>query len=510
MEWKDKKKRELKVRQRLKDDFEHYASKCLKIRTKEGKISPFVLNKAQHYIHQKLQDQMERTGRVRAIILKGRQQGCSTYTEGRFFWRVTHLRGTKAFILTHDQEATNNLFELAQRFYENCPVMVRPKSGSQNAKEMDFPRLDSGYKVGTAGNKSVGRSSTVQFFHGSEVAFWPNAAEHAKGILQAIPNTANTEIILESTANGMGNYFHKQWLLATAGQSSYEPIFIPWFWQPEYQEPIPEGFLLTEQEVGLKELYGLTDGQVQWRRIKVQEFTVSGVNGEQAFKQEYPLNAVEAFQMSGEDSFIEPEIVMRARKGTAEKYGALIIGVDPARFGPDKTAIIKRQGRVAFDLELHQHKDTMEVAGIVHALLQKYESATAMIDVIGIGAGVVDRLKEMGYGARVRAVNAGSTPMDKKKYFNKRAEMWGLMKEWLQDEPVQIPDSDNLHTDLCGLSYKFDSVTRLRLTLEKKEDIKRRGAASPDTADALALTFAFPKVASEIDVNYFLNPSIRI
>ena len=103
---------EKSIRRKLRDDFIHYASKCLKIRSKSGEIQSFNLNKAQAYIHDKVEHQRREQHKVRAIILKGRQQGCSTYIEGRFYWRVTHRFGVRAFILTHDNDATNNLFEL--------------------------------------------------------------------------------------------------------------------------------------------------------------------------------------------------------------------------------------------------------------------------------------------------------------------------------------------------------------------------------------------------------------
>src|SRR5574337_639174 len=208
---------EMTIRQRLKDDRFHYFKKCLKIRSKSGKIVPFEPNTAQKHIDKKLDEQKSKTGRVRAIILKGRQQGCSTYVGGRFFHKVTHKFGALAFILTHQGDATNGLFEMVNRFYENCPVPVQPNLGACNAKELKFDQLDSGYKVGTAGNKEVGRGSTIQFFHGSEVGFWENAANLIAGIMQAIPDMNDTEVILESTANGTGNYFHKLWQAAERG-----------------------------------------------------------------------------------------------------------------------------------------------------------------------------------------------------------------------------------------------------------------------------------------------------
>ena len=105
--------RERAILQRLKGDFPHYAEKCLKIRPKKGEIIAFELNRVQREIHERLEVQLAGTGRVRALILKARQPGCSTYVEGRFYWKVTQRRGVRAFILTHKQDATDNLVVIA-------------------------------------------------------------------------------------------------------------------------------------------------------------------------------------------------------------------------------------------------------------------------------------------------------------------------------------------------------------------------------------------------------------
>lgn len=482
---------ELAIRQRLKDDFEHYAPRCLKIRTKAGKVEPFQLNKAQRYIHACLEQQRRETGKVRAILLKGRQQGASTYTEGRFYWKVSHRKGVRAFILTHEAESTAALFELAERYHENCPLLVKPSTGASNAKELIFDGLDSGYKVGTAGNKSVGRGTTLQYFHGSEVAFWPHAAEHAKGVLQAIPDEPDTEVILESTANGIGNYFHQQWQKAEAGESEFQAIFVPWFWQDEYRKPVPEGFTRTPDEAELVDTYGLDDAQLMFRRFKIAELSADGIDGSSAFKQEYPMCATEAFQVSGGDVLIKPEPVMRARKAKCLGTGPLIIGVDPARFGDDKTAIIRRRNRAAYQLDTYAKRSTMEVAGIVHSIIKKEKPAQVAIDVGGLGAGVYDRLVELGHGKVVVPVNFGSAALDPERFINRRAEMWWTLRDWLAgDLPVMIPDADELHADLCSPQYQYDSNQRRKL--ESKEQIRKRGLRSPDAADALALTFAEP------------------
>ncbi|MDX1489246.1 MAG: hypothetical protein R3268_13640, partial [Acidiferrobacterales bacterium] len=99
---------ELKIRQRLKEDFPHYADKCLRIRTKGSGIASLALNESQWFVHRRLEQQLTERGRVRALILKGRQWGCSTLVEGRFYWKVTHQPGIRAYILTHEQDATDN------------------------------------------------------------------------------------------------------------------------------------------------------------------------------------------------------------------------------------------------------------------------------------------------------------------------------------------------------------------------------------------------------------------
>ena len=479
--------KERAIRQKLKDDFQHYASKCLKIRTKSGAVVPFELNTAQQYIHQCVEEQRAKTGKVRAIVLKGRQQGCSTYIEGRFYWRVTHTKGVRAFILTHEEDATNNLFEIANRYHENCPKPVQPSTSAANAKELHFKKLDSGYKVGTAGNKAVGRSSTVQFFHGSEVGFWPNAQQHAAGILQAIPDEPGTEVFKESTANGIGNYFHKEWQDAEAGLSEYIAIFVPWYWQYEYRKDVPDGFSLDDEEQQYMDAYSLDMNQMAWRRAKIIELKDPSL-----FKQEYPATAAEAFQVSGLDPYIKPELVISARKAEVEAIGEKRLGVDPARFGDDRTSICYRQGRKVHWIRSYTKKSTMEVAGLVRMAIAEVKAEQCAIDVGGLGAGVYDRVREL-VGADecdVVQVNSAESPIDSTKYTNKRAEMWGEVKEWLIAQPAQLPDSDEIQADLTQIRYSYDSNNALRM--EKKEDMKKRGFRSPDMADSLGLTFAKP------------------
>lgn len=482
------------IRETAFKDFLYYSQQALFIRSERGSIDPFVMNQAQHIIHKRAEEQKSLTGKIRTIILKARQMGCSTYVEGRFYWRVTHQCGVRAFILTHEAEATDNLFEMAQRYHQNCPELFKPHLGASSAKELYFDVLDSGYKVGTAGNKGVGRSSTIQLLHGSEVAFWPNPEEHAKGIMQAVPRVADTEIFLESTANGEGNYYHHMWQEAERGNGEFIPIFIPWFTIDKYQETPPEGFECDDYERELKYMYKVNDRQLYWRRLKIAEFAGVSGDGELSFKQEYPSNPDEAFQSTGLNPLIPSNLVARAMdtEQNLEPVGPKIVGVDVARFGDDRTAIIRRRGRVSYNLETYQKYDTMQIVGLVVNILRNEQPDAVFVDVTGLGAGVYDRLKELGYSDVVKAVNFGESAWLKDRFVNRRAEMWCNMLDWLKDSPCQLPKSDELRSDIAAPQYKVDS--RGRIQLEKKEDIKKRIMKSPDGGDALALTFAEPVI----------------
>ena len=502
---------EREIRTRLRDDMPFYASRCLKVRPKDARTGnvPFVLNRAQWHLHEQLEQQRQTTGKVRALVLKGRQQGISTYVGARYYHRVTHSQGVRCFILTHEQDATDNLFAMVERYHSNCPQIVRPHTGASNAKELSFDGLESGYAVGTAGTKAVGRSQTIQYLHGSEVAFWPNAPLHFAGIVQTVPDLPGTEIILESTANGVGGEFHERWQQAEAGIGDYIAVFVPWYWQEEYRRPVGDDFILTHEEAEYASAYSLDNEQMAWRRNKIAELKDPAL-----FKQEYPATSAEAFQSSG-DSFIKPDVVMAARKRTCEAVGPLVIGYDPAWLGGDRHSMAWRQGRKVRKVESRKGLDTMGGVGWAKQVIDAERPARMFIDVGGVGAGVYDRLVEMGYGAIVRAINFGSSPLEpppldehgkpKGGYLNRRAEMWGKSRDWLMEPGgADIPDLDTLQVDACAPGFKYDSLTRV--VLESKDDLRRRRVRSPDEWDAVALTFAEP-VSDASAINWGEAPS---
>jgi hypothetical protein len=494
---------------RCEEDFEFFAKTCLKIVDKEGNLAPFVLNNEQKILHEKIELQLKEKGKVRIICLKGRQQGVSTYVAGRFYWKLWKTKKGKSlrvFVLTHKDEATENLFGMTKRYHDNMPSHIQPPDEKSNAKELVFADTKCNYTVGTAGGVEIGRSLTLHFCHLSEMAFWPNAEMHVTSLLNtALSGADGTESIIESTANGIDNVYHRYWQAASRGESGYQAVFLPWFWHEEYKIEPPESWEPSEQFLEYGQLYELTWEQLYWAYLKNREEAIAaGLSDEEftpKFKQEYPANADEAFQTSG-NSFIPAISVLRARKPerTIIGTGPIILGVDPARTG-DKVGIIDRCGRRAGQRIAARWEPSGNLVYLSEQIahqIDKIRPDAVCIDVGGNGSGVYDNLLDWGYNI-LHAVNFGSNPIGKgptgdKLYKNRRAEMYDNLRHWLETEGgVQIPDDDVLQSDLTAAKmgpgmtrYDANNV----LVLESKEQIKKRIKASPDIGDALALTFA--------------------
>lgn len=483
-----------RVHERLTFELPYFAEEApMLIKAKDGGLVPLRLNNAQRILHKRLEDQKREKGFVRALVLKGRQQGVSTYINARFY-HLTRRGGLNTFILSHEASTTDKLFKMVKRFHDNVHESLRPHTATSNRKELVFDKIESEYFIGTAGNKNVGRGGTVQLFHGSEAHFWENTDEIESGVMESVPHSKDTEIILESTANGMDGMFYEKCMNAMKGIGDYILVFIPWFVQEEYRREVPPGFELTDEEIQLKKSYELDDEQIAWRRFKID----NAKNGLKQFQQEYPCNVMEAFQVSGE-GLIDSEMIMRARTNKEKDPGApLVFGVDPARSGGDETVIVFRRGREVPVIMSWKQMNSMRLAGIVARLINKYQPAKVFIDV-GYGHGTIDRLKEMGYGKFVDGINFGSRADQADLYTNKRAEMWIEMRDWIHAGDVNIIDDDNLHADLAVMP-DFKTTSNGKMQLVGKDQIREKYKRSPDRGDALALTFAAPVRRTEAGV----------
>ena len=478
----------------LKDNLPEYAERYIKIRPKEGgRTVPLVFNSAQMMLHHFIEDIKKAGQLVRICVVKGRQQGVSTYTAARFLHKSTLNLGVSVFILAHISKSTDYLFDMVKRMYINLPDPLRPGIERSNKKELKFGKIDSEYGLGTAGAQDVGRGMNPHLLHLSEAAFYGNTDDLSTGLMQGVATDLNTEIIMESTANGVNNMFYNLCMKGTDPNAltRYKTLFIPWYIQEEYRENPPARFKPTTRELELMELYNLDIAQIFWRRRKLED---EYNNDLWKFLQEYPCCLAEAFQSTG-NTLLKPEFVEKARKVQAylDALAPMVMGVDGSGEVSDRTALTVRQGRRVVEYEVYNDPvKPMRLAGIVARKIDSMGLDMVFLD-IAYGYGCRDRLVELGYGPKTMAIHFGSEALMPELYRNKRAQMYGFMKDWFEEEGVSIPDEDIFVRDLMMIPGFEQTTSRGLLTLPSKEQIKKNNdGISPDIADSLALTFAFP------------------
>lgn len=287
-----------------------YIEKYIKIRDKSGKIINLQFNEPQQRLYDIIKEQKLKNKPVRIVILKARQLGFSTIAESILFKETTTKFNVNTGIITHQDEATKNLFNMSKLMYECLPQEMKPAKKASNAQELIFDNdkgtgLKSKIRCMTAGSQGVGRSYTYDNLHVSELAFWPgNKKTTMTGLLQAVPNLPSTIIIIESTANGF-EYFKEIWDGAVAGENDFIPLFVGWNELKDYQMPYT-GFELTSEEIQLQRDYNLSLEQLTWRRWCIRNNCSNDI---EQFKQEYPITPEEAFISTG-TCYFNKEIIM--------------------------------------------------------------------------------------------------------------------------------------------------------------------------------------------------------
>jgi hypothetical protein len=308
--------KQIETRKRLRDDFAYYCEHCVKIRTKEGTIAPLILNRVQRRFVERITDQLLRTGKVRFVVVKARQQGLSTVISAWQYWWLSQRKAQKGLVMAHVAESTTTLFDMYHRIHSNVPKIVQPSTKYSSRTELVFSELDSALRVATAGGKGVARGEMLNVVHLSEVAFWPDtfAQTNFNGLIQAVPDKPGTAAFLESTANGMTGVFYEQYKVAKSGESGYELFFSAWVESDDYRDDsVPANFVRVPEEDAVvelaKRLYGIDvdNEQLWWRRRKI------ALNGADMFKQEYPLTPEEAFISTGRPIFNPDYIVERLK-----------------------------------------------------------------------------------------------------------------------------------------------------------------------------------------------------
>lgn len=208
----------------------------------------------------------------------------------------------------------------------------------------------------------------------------------------------------------------------------------------------------------------------------------------------YRVRVLGEFPKGGDLQFISSSLAERAMQRYHREdvfaFAPVCLGVDVAAFGGDRCVIFLRQGLYSRLLWTEREVETATLAGVVARLEDEHKADAVFVDAAGVGFGVASNLRQMGRSPfAVELGGASSSPV----YLNKRAECWGLMRDWLE-EGGWIPNDERLRDDLCAPEYGYTLAGKLQL--ERKEKMRGRGLASPDLADALALTFAYPAVKS--------------
>lgn len=307
----------------------------LKVVDKNASLVPLEPNWAQQQYLAEVHTQINAGRPVRVIVLKARQLGISTITEACLFSLAFLNDRMRGLIVANEVDNSQHLLGITQTYWETYPFrrLYTPKYSSKN--ELAWTETGSSLKVATARNTKAGRSKTIHALHASEVAFWEDPDTTMLGLRQAVPQLPGTFICLESTANGVGNWFYNTWQAAESGDVDYVPLFFPWHQHPEYTASyigLPYHNLgnLDAEERNLRAI-GISDDRLAWRRWAIKNLCDNDVN---KFHQEYPTTPEEAFVATGTNVFPIGKLreVYEPMEGLT---GRLVREGDSVRFQPD-------------------------------------------------------------------------------------------------------------------------------------------------------------------------------
>lgn len=402
-------------------------------------------------------------GRKDGLAEKSRDMGISWLCVGIAVWMWLFQPGTVVGFGSRKEEYVDkigdpkSLFWKIRQFISLLPAELRPVGyiESKHAPHMRVLNPENGAAiVGEAGD-NIGRGNRTSIYFKDESAFY----EHAAAVDAALSQTSNCKIDV-STPNGAGNPFHNK-------RHSGKISVFTFHWR---DDPRKDDDWYRRQKDTLDPV------------IVAQEIDID-------------------YSASVGDAFITSELVTNAMMigpADVEANGPIKLGVDVARFGDDKSVITARRGRVVMWQKVFVKIDTMDLAQRVKDEVDAFRRAGSQVgqiavDVIGVGSGVADRLR-MWYPKTARdesiVVDVNSAlRVDDGTNYNLRAQMWANGRDWLRQGPVSLPNDPDLKTDLTALKYKFKGDLRL---IESKDDAKHRGIKSPDRADSLMLTFAYP------------------
>lgn len=453
----ERRETELDIRFRLWKSFELYAKYCLKVQTVEGELVNFELNEVQKVLQRIIKHIRENGRLIRLVILKARREGVSTWATGRFYWKTSMNKNRYAVIIAHEPEAKDFLFNMVKRYHNHCLEEFKPEDKYNNKAILEFNNdkgtgLDSAIRVGCAGKEDFGSGMKIDFLHISELSKWDRniIAPLLTSLFQTVPAEPSTEVIIESTAKGVGGEFYDRFwgsryrysvFLNDKGEpdfvcevnesadenNEYSSVFIPCFVFNKYRRPVPEGFTHTEEELLLKKEYNVPDTFLAWRRWCIANNCRGSI---EIFKQEYPMNALEAFQSDSVSVFDQTklrEILQKCKEPVAyydvspalldvimKPKGNLKVWEEPSInkayiLSADVSEGLEGDKKDFSSIDIIDWLTGAQVAHwhgkispdllsrIVYTLARRYNNAFVVIERNNHGLGVISRLLDLGY-----------------------------------------------------------------------------------------------------------------
>jgi hypothetical protein len=388
----------------------HMSETLLYVRARSGAVALLKANA--------VQQEFERTKGQRNIVLKARQLGLTTWAAARFFVKTITQPGTLTLQVAHTLDSAEEIFRIVHRFLDHMPDQLRRgclRTSHANVRQIIFPKLDSEYRVVSAGERNAGRGLTVQNLHCSELARWPGRpGEILAGLRASL--APDGEQILESTPNGVGGCFYDEW--HTAAEARTVRHFFPWWMEERYQTQAVEEGSLIEEERELVARYSLSLEQIGYRRQVRSNFRGLAC-------QEFAEDEETCFRASGESVFelenVEqrlssaPQPIATRRNGELEIWlpplpgKHYLIGVDPAGGGSEgdySAAEVLELGSGLQCAEFAGHLGGSELARFLADLAHEYNVAWLVVERNNHGSGVLSLLENVCHYQRIYVQNS--------------------------------------------------------------------------------------------------------
>ena len=499
---------------RMATDLPYFLAKYCFVEAKEDptNLLPFKMNTPQQYIFDMVSAQLREKGCVRALWLKGRQQGSSTLAAGMMLHNTMFNPRSACKIYVHKYDALKEFKDqtyMALLRNMNLPGISYEDMFSEDSADFKvFAHNQSSLSFKWASGLESARGSKSHYVHCSEAAFYDLAdpkggAKLIAALLQSVPPNSG-QLILESTSYGRRGKFYEMW---NNPDNGFIKIFVPWYWSEEYRTKAPAGFQLDDlppadgemSEVEYAATYELDDDQMYFRRERI------AANGIAEWHREFPATAAEAFAHITADSFIPAPAIY---KGLAEKEPLspneqetrtqnfpLICGVDMGGRVDRTIALFRRGPIIERIISIANSEDRFEIAKDLANVLRRYPPDQTIIADIGIGWSVDGDLRRLGCKGRIYGVDVGGSPRFGEHYANLRSEAYHQVRDFFTMEnglEVKCFCSDEhrqqLMDELLALRAVRDGHQRWKM--RSKEEIRKELKRSPDIADALMLTFA--------------------